>query len=54
MDSSPYAGPVVGFILKSALSYGIYELRQEKMNWPFSSAAPLSYDQVKFGMTFNF
>lgn len=54
MDSSPYAAPVVGFVLKSALSYGIYELRQEKMNWPFSSAAPLSYDQVKFGMTFNF
>ena len=54
MDSSPYAAPVVGFVLKSALSYGIYELRQEKMNWPFSSSAPLSYDQVKFGVTFNF
>ena len=54
MDSSPYAAPVVGFVLKSALSYGIYELRQEKMNWPFNGAAPLSYDQFKFGITFNF
>ena len=54
MNSSPYAAPVVGFILKSALSYGIYELKQEKMYWPFISAAPLSYDQVKFGITFNF
>ena len=54
MDSSPYAAPVVGFVLKSALSYGIYELRQEKMNWPFNSSAPLSYDQVKFGVTFIF
>jgi len=54
MDSSPYAAPIVGFVLKSALSYGIYELRQEKMNWPFKSAAPLSYDQFKFGVTFNF
>jgi len=54
MDSSPYAAPIVGFVLKSALSYGIYELRQEKMNWPFSSSAPLSYDQVKFGVTFIF
>jgi hypothetical protein len=54
MHSSPYAGPVMSFILKNALSYGIYELRQDKMNWPFSSAAPLAYDQFKFGFTVNF
>lgn len=53
-ESSPYAGPVVSFVLKNALSYGIYELRQEKMNWPFNSEAPLSYDQFKFGLTFIF
>ncbi len=52
--SSPYAAPIVNFILKNALSYGIYELRQEKMNWPFDTAAPLSYDQFKFGLTFVF
>ncbi|HSP87628.1 MAG TPA: hypothetical protein VLN45_05810, partial [Ignavibacteriaceae bacterium] len=54
MDSSPYAAPIVGFVLKCALSYGVYELRQDKMNWPFKSAAPLAYDQFKFGMTFTF
>jgi hypothetical protein len=54
MNSSPYAGPLVGFILKNALSYGIYELRQEKMNWPFKSVAPVAYDQYKFGVTFVF
>jgi len=54
MDSSPYAGPVINFVLKNALSYGIYELRQEKMNWPFKSAAPVSYDQFKFGITLVF
>ncbi|MFO7445473.1 MAG: hypothetical protein R6W90_03865 [Ignavibacteriaceae bacterium] len=53
-DASPYVLPVMNFILKNALSYGIYELRQEKMNWPFDSAAPLSYDQFKFGLTFVF
>ena len=52
--SSPGALPIVSFVLKSALSYGIYELRQEKMNWPFNSAAPLSYDQWKVGVTFSF
>lgn len=53
-ESSPAAGPVVNFLLKNALAYGIYELRQEKMNWPFNSEAPISYDQFKFGMTFVF
>jgi len=52
MRSSPYAGPVVNFVLKNALSYGIYQLRHNEMNWPFNTAAPLSYDQFKFGITF--
>ena len=53
-ESSPAAGPVVYFLLKNALSYGLYELRQDKMNWPFSGAAPLSFDSFKFGATFTF
>ncbi|HSL88694.1 MAG TPA: hypothetical protein VK870_05295, partial [Ignavibacteriaceae bacterium] len=52
--SSPAAGPIVNFLLKNALAYGIYELRQEKMNWPFSSEAPLTFDQFKVGVTFVF
>jgi len=54
LDSSPNAAPVVNFLLKNALSYGIYELRKEKMNWPFETASPLAYDQFKFGLTFIF
>lgn len=53
-DSSPFAVPVVSFILKGALSYGMYQLRQGKMNWPFNTAPPLAYDQFKFGITFVF
>lgn len=53
-QSTPAAGPIVNFVLKNALSYGIYELRKEKMNWPFKSEAPITYDQFKFGMTFVF
>lgn len=52
--SSPAAGPVVNFLLKNALAYGIYELRQDKMNWPFPSEAPIAYDQFKFGVTVVF
>jgi len=52
--SSPDAGPIVNFLLKNALAYGIYELRQDKMNWPFPSEAPIAYDQFKFGVTVVF
>ncbi len=54
LDSSPYAVPVVSFVLKNALSYGIYELRKDEMNWPFESASPLMYNQFKLGVTFVF
>ena len=53
-DSSPFAVPIVNFVLKNAVSYGMYELRKDKMNWPFESAAPLMYDQFKVGVTFIF
>ncbi|MDT3695738.1 MAG: hypothetical protein ROY99_05045 [Ignavibacterium sp.] len=52
--SSPSAGPIVNFLLKNALAYGIYELRQEKMNWPFNSEAPIAFDQFKFGVSVVF
>jgi hypothetical protein len=52
--SSPAALPIINVLLKGALAYGLYELRQEKMNWPFPSAPPMSYDQWKVGVTFNF
>jgi hypothetical protein len=52
--SSPGALPIVNVLLKGVLAYGLYELRQEKMNWPFPSAPPMSYDQWKVGLTFNF
>lgn len=50
--SSPYATPVVNFILKNALSYGIYELRSKNMNWPTETAAPIRLESFKVGVTF--
>jgi hypothetical protein len=54
LDSTPMAAPVISFLLKNGLSYGIYELRKEKMNWPFNTAAPFVTDSYKFGITFIF
>jgi len=54
LKASPAAGPIVYVVLKSALGYGLYELRKDKMNWPFNSAAPIGFDNFKFGVTFTF
>ncbi len=54
LDSSPYAAPIVNFILKNGLAYGIYQLRHDKMNWPVNTVPPLAYDQFKLGLTFIF
>lgn len=53
-DSSPYAAPVVNFLLKNGLSYAFYSLKKTNMNWPFSTESPLTYETVKFGLTFTF
>lgn len=54
LDSSPTAAPIVNFLLKNGLAYGVYELRKSDMNWPFDTAAPLHYDTFKVGITFFF
>jgi hypothetical protein len=54
LESSPSAAPVVNFVLKNALSMGLYQLRKDKMNYPFASEAPLLSDTFKIGLTFVF
>ena len=53
-DTSPYAAPVVRFLLQGALQYGFYELRQEEVNWPFDTEPPLAYDMFSLGFTTRF
>lgn len=52
--SSPELVPIVDFVLRNAISYGFSELRSEKMNWPFSTAAPFDYQTFKVGLSFYF
>jgi len=54
LDSSPAAGPIVNFLLKSGFTYAFYTLKKEKMNWPFKTETPLTYEMMKFGVTFTF
>lgn len=53
-DRSPYAAPVVRFLLEGALQYGYYELRADQVNWPFDTEAPLAVDMFKLGVTTRF
>lgn len=54
LNSSPSVAPIVNAILKGGLSFGIYELRKDNMNWPFKTEAPLFNDGVRIGLTFMF
>jgi hypothetical protein len=53
-ETSPRAVPIVNFLLRSGISYGIYELRTESMNWPFDTLEPLTYDSFRFGISVTF
>lgn len=52
--STPEAAPIVSFVLRSALHYTFYHLRQEDMNWPIKSEASLTFESFKIGTTFTF
>lgn len=53
-ESTPEAAPLVNVVLKSALQYAFYTLRKDDMNWPFESETPLTFENFKIGVTFNF
>jgi len=54
LKNKPLAGALVNFVLKNAYSYGMYELRKSKMNWPFNTESPLMHESFKFGLSFTF
>jgi hypothetical protein len=54
LESSPAAAPVVGFVLKNGFSYALYELRKDRMNYPFDTAPPLRADSFTLGLSFTF
>lgn len=54
MDRVPAAGPIMNFILKNGFAYGFYLLKKDKMNWPFDTETPLTYETFKVGVTLTF
>jgi hypothetical protein len=53
-DASPVAAPIINFLLKNGVAYGFYMLQKDKMNYPFNSETPLTYETFKVGVTFVF
>ena len=51
---SKIGGPIINFIIKNGIAYGIYELRKKDMNWPFNTEAPMVIDKFKLGINFTF
>ncbi|MFM6956753.1 MAG: hypothetical protein ACKOX1_09420 [Ignavibacteria bacterium] len=41
-EMSPKSQPVMHFVLKSAVLYGMKEMRRKYMNWPFETASPMN------------
>ena len=54
MEASPTLGPIVIFVLRGALAWGVYQLWREEMNWPFHSETPLTHETAKFGLNLTF
>lgn len=53
-SSSPISLPFVNFLLKGAYQYAFYTLKKDKMNWPFNTESPLTFENFKLGLTFTF
>lgn len=54
MDRVPAAGPVMNVLLRGGFQYAFFHLKKDKMNWPFDTESPLTYEQVKFSVTLTF
>jgi hypothetical protein len=51
---SPYAYPVVNFVLQTALKWGFTELSRKNMNWPFETASPVILESFNIGIQYEF
>lgn len=49
-EMSPKSQPVMHFVLKSAVLYGMKELRRKYMNWPFETVSPMNITYWNLGV----
>ncbi len=54
MEISPWAAPVIDAVLQNGIGFLFFKMRQQDMNWPIKTIAPLSYESYKVGLSFQF
>ena len=52
VDDYPVVGPIINFLVRSGYLYAYYLLRQNNMNWPFTTEEPLRYTGFNIGINF--
>jgi hypothetical protein len=52
LEDNPTFGPILVFVVRTALGWGAYQLCREDMNWPFHSETPLTHETLKFGFNY--
>jgi len=46
--------PLLYFIIRNGIQFGVSELRRNAMNWPFQGPAPLTVDTYKISLSWTF
>ncbi len=54
VNSSPFLGPIMYFILKNGIAAAWYIAMKDEMYWPISSETPLAIETFRFGASFTF
>ena len=50
IKAAPSITPILYFVLKNGLSYYLFTLKEEEMNWPFETVAPLTMKVLRFNL----
>ena len=50
----PELTPILYFVLKNGLSYYLFTLKKDDMNWPFRTTAPLTVEAFKVSLNITF
>lgn len=54
IDVIPELTPILYFALKNGLSYYLFTLKKDDMNWPFKTTAPLTMETFKVSLNVTF
>lgn len=52
--ASPALGPIITWVMKGALAYGIYAVWRDDMHWPFKSETPITHQSGLISASFIF